>query len=155
MNVTNINCVSRSRERAMRMIQSVWIVTLSLLLGCAALPARPQAPYLTVPYPINDVQRAAADAVTVYGFQLNSSNASKREETELRYLEGTRPRTQGVSCSPGGETILVWLEQYRSEVTRIWIHTAIASFGAACQRNWNQNVIEELQKALQDSKYVH
>ena len=84
----------------------------------------------------DDVQKAAANALVVKGFDI------KKEEP--LYVEGARPRTLGVLAA---ETVGVWLESLGPTRTRVRIETTKPAVGFG-HKDWDAPVLEEMEKAL-------
>jgi glucose/arabinose dehydrogenase len=84
----------------------------------------------------DDVQKAAANALVMTGFEI------KKEEP--LYVEGARPRTLGVLAA---ETVGVWLESLGPARTRVRIETAKSAVSIG-QKNWDAAVLEEMEKTL-------
>ena len=90
--------------------------------------------------PIEKVQKAAVDALTVTGFDIK-----KQEPT---YVEGYRPRKVGVLVGSGGETVRVWLVAQAPDKTEVKVKTAKTFVGGAGQKNWDAKVMDEITKTL-------
>jgi hypothetical protein len=116
------------------------VAMLVLSIGCSATPIKPGLPQTSFQRPIEEVQKAAVNALPVFGFEVQ-----KQERT---YVEGYRSRTWGLFCSPGGETAGVWLEETGTNQVNVAIHTAKSAFGIACQKDWSQSIRDEMQKNL-------
>ena len=116
------------------------LAVLFLMVGCSATPIKPGLPMTSFQRPIEEVQKAAVNALPVFGFEVQ-----KQERT---YVEGFRSRTWGFFCSPGGETAGIWLDETGTNQVNVAIHTAKSTFGIACQKDWSQNIRDEMRKNL-------
>jgi hypothetical protein len=118
---------------------TVVFVTLSFA-GCSSTPIKPQEGAVVFGKPLAVVQKASVDALVVTGFDIQRS--------EPQYVEGYRPRRVGLFVGSGGETVGIWLEPIDNSKTRVRVDTARTFAGGAGQRNWNEPVLEELDKTL-------
>ncbi len=118
------------------------VMTAGLLLaGCASTPKAKDAKSSAVyPQPIEKVQKAAVDALTVIGCEIK-----KQDPT---YVEGFRPHKVGAFVGSGGETVGVWLASQGPEQTEVKVTTAKSFVGAAGQKKWDDEVLAELSKSL-------
>ncbi len=133
-NPMNINAFDR--------VIFIIILALVLLPGCASTPTIPeQTPGVVFEQPLNKSQKAAIDALVVLGFDINKQ--------EPNYVEGFRPRKIGFFVGSGGETIGVWLESLGESRTKVIVDTAKSFVGIVGQRNWNEQVYQEMKKSLQ------
>lgn len=110
------------------------------LAGCSATPTRPETPGVIFQKPTDVVQKAAVNALTVTGFEIKKS--------EPLYVEGARPRAMGLFIGSGGETAGVWLESLGPSRTRVRIDTAKSMVGIAGQKNWDNDILAEMEKSL-------
>lgn len=94
----------------------------------------------TVSYPIEAVKKAAADALTVIGCEIK-----KNEDT---YVEGVRTRKIGAFVGSGGETVSVKLAAAGDGKTSVDVRTKKTFVGGAGQKNWDQQVVDEITKEL-------
>jgi len=115
--------------------------------GCSAAPAEKEAQGsatptkqevkgIVFPRTADDVQKAAANALVVKGFEI--------QKEEPLYVEGARPRTLGILAA---ETVGVWLESLGPSRTRVRIETAKSAVNIG-QKNWDAAVLEEMERAL-------
>jgi len=86
------------------------------------------------------VQKAALDSLIVAGFEI--------QKTEPLYVEGSRPHRVGLAVGSGGETVGVWLEPLGDSRTGVRVDTARSLLGIAGQRNWNDDILNEMSKSL-------
>jgi len=125
---------------------TILLFTAPALAGCSAAPAEKQARSVATPakneatgvvFPrtADDVQKAAANALVMTGFEITKE--------EPLYVEGAR-RALGVLPA---ETVGVRLESLGPARTRIRIETAKALVGIG-QKDWQAPVLEEMEKAL-------
>lgn len=110
------------------------------LSGCSSTPVRPEGHPIVFAQPAAVVQKAAADALVVKGFDIT--------KTQPLYVEGYRPRRIGLLVGSGGETVGVWLEPVEGHRTRVQVDTARTFAGGAGQRNWDDAVLEEMERSL-------
>ena len=110
------------------------------LAGCAAIPVKPGFDDTVFQQPAPVVQRAAIDALIATGFDIT--------ESEPLYAEGYRPRKRDSGTSCGGETVGIWLEAVEPSKTGVRVATAMSSYGIMCQKSWNGEILDEMQKAL-------
>jgi hypothetical protein len=115
-------------------------ILVAVLSACSATPSRPDIPGLVFQKPAEAVQKAALDALVSTGFDV--------QKTELLYVEGSRPRRVGLVIGSGGETAGIWLEPIGSERTRVRVSTAKTLLGIAGQRNWDDAILNEMEKTL-------
>lgn len=114
---------------------------LALMAGCASTPKATDAKVSAVfQQPIDKVQKASVDALTVTGFTIK-----KQEPT---YVEGSRPRKMGLFVGSGGETLGVWLAAQAPDKTEVKVKTAKTFAGRAGQKDWDAEVMAEITKAL-------
>ncbi|HEY3303178.1 MAG TPA: hypothetical protein VGL70_06545 [Candidatus Binatia bacterium] len=136
---------------------TILLFTVIAVAGCSATPAKQDAQGAAAPskqepqetptptkqgtqgivFPrtIDDVQKAAANALVMTGFEI------KKEEP--LHVEGAR-RALGVLPA---ETVGVRLESLGPNRTRVRIETAKSLVGIG-QKNWDAAVLEEMEKTL-------
>jgi hypothetical protein len=104
--------------------------------GYAATPAKTEPQGIVFQRSADDVQKAAANALVVKGFEI--------KKDEPLYVEGAKPRTLGVLAA---ETVGVRLESLGPSRTRVVIVTTkpAVSFGL---KDWDAPVLEEMEKSL-------
>jgi hypothetical protein len=102
----------------------------------APTPAKQDAQGIVFPRTADDVQKAAANALVVKGFEI--------QKEEPLYVEGVRSRALGVLTA---ETVGVWLESLGPTRTRVRIETAKSAVSIG-QKNWDAAVLEEMEKSL-------
>jgi hypothetical protein len=130
---------SMTTLKAMHILALGGLIT--LMAGCASTPQAKDAKVSAVfQHPIEKVQKASVDALTVTGFDVK-----KQEPT---YVEGTRPRKIGFFVGSGGETVGVWLAAQAPDKTEVKVTTATTLAGRLGQKDWNNEVIAELTKTL-------
>ena len=113
----------------------------ALVAGCASTPVARDATSMTVfQQPIEQVQKAAVDALVVTGF-----NVAKQE---LTYVEGFRPRKIGLFVGSGGETVGIWLASQGPNKTEVRVDTAKSFVGIVGQKNWDAEILNEMTKSL-------
>lgn len=122
------------------MIVLMLLLVVVVLAGCAATPTRPEGEGVIFQKPVDVVQKAAVDAIVVMGFDVKKSDAL--------YVEGYRPRKIGIVVGSGGETIGVWLESLEPSKTRVHVSTAKSFAGVLGQKNWDAEVLAEMEKIL-------
>lgn len=129
----------------MKTLNTMRILALGILMvlmaGCVSTPRATDAKASAVfQQPVDKVQKATVDALTVTGFDIK-----KQEPT---YVEGFRPRKVGFFLSSGGETVGVWLIAQAPDKTEVRVNTAKSSFGIAGQKNWDAEILDEMRKSL-------
>jgi hypothetical protein len=126
--------------------RSSWALLAALVLGASlahaedksAVPAR--EPNFVFDQPAEKVQRAAVDALVVLGCEINKQEAA--------YVEGKRKRKIGAFVGSGGETLRVWLDAAQPDKTPVRVGTDKTFVGGAGQKNWDDEIIAEMKKAL-------
>ena len=111
-----------------------------LTAGCASTPKMPSGVSTVFGKPSAVVQKAALDSLIVAGFEI--------QKTEPLYVEGSRPHRVGLVVGSGGETVGVWLEPLGDARTGVRVDTAKSLLGIAGQRNWNDDILNEMSKSL-------
>jgi len=101
----------------------------------APTPAKPGAQGIVFRRTADDVQKAAANALVMTGFEVTKE--------EPLYVEGAR-RALGILPA---ETVGVRLESLGPSRTRVRIETAKSAISIG-QKNWDAAVLEEMEKAL-------
>lgn len=123
------------------LVQTILLVTaLALVAGCASTPVGSAIPQAVFQQSIENVQKAAVDALVVTGFDVTKE--------EPAYIEGFRPRKMGFFVGSGGETVGVWLTQQGPNKTMVKIDTAKSFFGMAGQKAWDTEILNEMRKLL-------
>ena len=125
-------------RHALAVIISVFIVV--AVAGCAATPSRPESPGVVFQKTSDVVQKAAIDALVVTGFDIQKS--------EPLYVEGFRPHKVGFFVGSGGETVGIWIEPLGSSSTRVRVDTAKSLVGIVGQKNWDTEILAEMEKTL-------
>jgi len=97
---------------------------------------------LTVTFdkPIEEVQKAAVDALTVVGVTLS------KQEPNL--VEGKRKNKVGFMVGSGGEVLSVALTSLEAGKTQAKVRTTKTFVGRAGQKVWDQPILEEMSKVL-------
>jgi hypothetical protein len=125
-------------QSSMVLLASLAVV---LCAGCASTPEANDAKVSGVfDQPVEQVQKAAVDALVVTGFKVNKEQSG--------YVEGFRPRKVGLFVGSGGETVGVWLMALGPDRTEVRVKTAKSFAGRAGQKNWDDEVLAELSKSL-------
>ena len=116
-------------------------MSLALMAGCASTPVASDATPTTVfQQPVEQVRKAAMDALVVTGFDI-----TKQEPT---YVEGFRPRKVGFFVGSGGETVGVWLTAQGPNTTEVKVDTAKSLAGIVGQKNWDTEILSEMTQSL-------
>lgn len=118
------------------------MVLICSLTACATTTGKPGE--IEYNKPLNVVKQAGMDAMAVNGFEVTQNNAT--------YIEGHRPRTLGLFCTPGGETAGIWLEQKSQSRTRVRINSEKSFLGKLCQRDWTEPILGEMENSLGQGK---
>jgi hypothetical protein len=108
--------------------------------ACASTPDLPEGSGALFAGPLEKARQGALDALVVLGFDVK-----KQEPT---YVEGFRPRKIGLLVGSGGETVGVWLEPVGEQRTRVRVDTAKSFVGIAGQKNWDAEVLAQMEKTL-------
>jgi hypothetical protein len=112
-----------------------------MFTGCSSVPKADNAKTKAVfNQPQAQVQKAAADALVVTGFDLKKQEAA--------YVEGYRPRKVGVFVGSGGETVGIWLTALAPDKTEVKLVTAKTMVGRAGQKSWDAEVLAAMTKTL-------
>jgi len=111
------------------------------LAGCASAPSGgSSATNVSFDYPAATVQKAAVNALSVTGFDIQKSDPG--------YVEGFRPRKVGLFVGSGGETIGVWIQPVSANRTNAKVETEKSVFGYVGQKNWDDDVIAAMRSSL-------
>lgn len=116
--------------------------------GCATVsttaippaPAPAATPGTMVDYPIEKVQKAALNALTVIGCDIVQQSPV--------YVQGHRPNKIGLLVGSGGEDVRVWLSAVDAQKTSMKVKTAKSFAGIAGQKNWDKAVVDEIMAEL-------
>jgi hypothetical protein len=128
-----------TNRRIIRLTAALVLIA-PLLVACASAPDLPQAPGVVFARPVEKTRQGAVDALVVLGFDVK-----KQEPT---YVEGFRPRKVGLLVGSGGETVGIWLEPGGEQRTRVRVDTAKSFVGIAGQKNWDAEVLAQMEKTL-------
>jgi hypothetical protein len=116
------------------------ILVAVLAAGCSASVSRPEGEGVVFGAPLARTQEAATNALAVHGFDI--------KKQESGYIEGTRPRKVGLFVGSGGETVGVWMDSVGNDRTRVLVKTGKSVVGIAGQRTWDDKIIAEMTKEL-------
>ena len=120
------------------------LVALSLglmfLAGCSSTPSGDSAKSVTLDYPAAAVQKAAIEALTTNGCDIQKSDAG--------YVEGFRSHKAGLMVGSGGETIGVWIVPAGDNKTTAKVETSKSLLGIAGQKDWDDEVIAAMRDSL-------
>jgi len=115
-----------------------------MILLVAATPVALADKYdgMTVTFdkPLAAVQKAAVDALTVVGVDV--------KKQEPNYVEGKRGHKVGVFVGSGGEVLSVALTAVGPDNTEAKVRTTKTFVGRMGQKFWDQDVVNEMAKAL-------
>ena len=129
------------RGSAYTAVTTIPLALILVLVGCTASPKKPsEVRAVLFDQPVSNVRTAAENALVVTGFKI-----TKREEF---YLQGTRPRKVGLFVGSGGEAVGVWLRADAPDRTRVLVTTDKTFAGYAGQRNWDDEILEEMRRDL-------
>ena len=95
---------------------------------------------VTFDKPMAAVQKAAVDALTVVGVDIKKQDPN--------YVEGKRSRKVGVFVGSGGEVLSVALTAVTPDTTQAKVRTNKTFVGRMGQKVWDQDVVNEMAKAL-------
>jgi len=116
-------------------------VAMLALAGCASAPSGgSSATNVSFDYPAAAVQKAAVNALSVTGFDIQKS--------ESGYVEGFRPRKVGLLVGSGGETVGVWILPVNANRTNAKVETEKSLVGIVGQKNWDDEVIAAMRTSL-------
>ena len=122
-------------------VTAILFISAVMLVGCASTPKKPvETSGVVFQQPVEQTRKASVDALVVLGFDV--------KKKEGFYTEGYRPRKVGVFVGSGGETVGIWLEPLGQDQTRVLVKTATTLAGRAGQKNWDKEVLAEMEKAL-------
>lgn len=122
---------------------STLIASLAVMLciGCGSFPKESEAKSkASFQQPIERVQKAAADAMAVTGFEI--------KKQEPGHIEGVRSRKAGVFVGSGGEKVGVWLTTLTPDRTEVKVKTNKSFAGRAGQKDWDTEIIAEMTRSL-------
>jgi hypothetical protein len=116
-------------------------VAMLTLAGCASAPSGgSSATNVSFDYPAAVVQKAAVNALSVTGFDIQKSDPT--------YVEGFRPRKVGLFVGSGGETVGVWIQPVSASKTTAKVETEKSLVGIVGQKNWDDEVIDAMRSSL-------
>jgi hypothetical protein len=116
-----------------------------LCTGCASTPKQsPGLRGVLFNSSLEETQKAAIDALMIKGFDITKSDST--------YVEGFMPRKFGLAVGSGGETVGIWLEPRGADATEVRVDTAKSLVGIVGQKNWDQEVVFEMQKILREKQ---
>lgn len=122
-------------------VAPILFIAAVILVGCASVPKKPaETSGVVFQQPVEQTRKTSINALVVLGFDV------KKEEGF--YIEGYRPRKVGFFVGSGGETVGIWLEPLGQDQTRVLVKTATTLAGRAGQKNWDNEVLAEMEKAL-------
>jgi hypothetical protein len=131
-------------NQVMKKLSGIVALTFCLasLAGCSATPTKPNDTVPSVVYdkPESVVQKAAIDALVANGFEIKTTQAD--------YIEGSRPHKMGLVVGSGGESAGVWLTAIGTAKTSVKVDTAKSVLGIAGQKNWNTEILAEMDKSV-------
>jgi len=105
-----------------------------------ALAARYDGVTVSFDKPVEQVQKAAVDALTTVGVEI------KKQEPTV--VEGKRKNKVGLMVGSGGEILTVTLTSLEPGKTQAKVRTTKTFVGRAGQKVWDQPVLEEMAKVL-------
>jgi len=113
---------------------------LAACLSTAAVAGGYDGVTVTFDKPVEQVQKAAVDALTVIGVNI------KKQEPTL--VEGKRKNKMGAFVGSGGEVLSVTLAAVDAGKTSAKIRTTKTFVGRAGQKVWDQSILDEMNKVL-------
>jgi len=116
------------------------LALLFVVVAPAALAEKYDGVTITFDKPIEDVQKAAVDALTTVG-----APPSKQEPN---FVEGKRKNKMGMMVGSGGEMLSVALTSVETGKTQAKVRTTKTFVGRAGQKVWDQQILEEMAKVL-------
>ncbi len=120
---------------------TLFLITVTIV-SCASTPKKPEVSSgIVFDQSLEKARQAVIDTLVVTGFDIK-----KQEDF---YIEGFRPRKFGLVVGSGGETVGVWLESLDENRTKVLVKTAKSLAGIVGQKNWDENILNELRKTIQ------
>lgn len=113
---------------------------LIMLAGCSSTPSGSSAVSVAFDYPATAVQKAAVDALTVVGCDI--------EKSDTGYVQGFRSHKVGVFVGSGGETIGVWIVPVSDAKATAKVETSKSLVGIVGQKDWDTEVIDAMRTSL-------
>ncbi len=122
---------------------SIPFLFILVLNACGTPPvkATPDMKGLSLSSPPDKVHKAALDALAAIECEINTNTAPS-------YVDCKRPNKVGLAVGSGGETISVYIEAKSATSSEVKVNTAKSFVGFAGQRNWDDQVISEIEKSL-------
>jgi len=122
--------------------RSFSLLTMILLVAATPVALADKYDGMTVTFdkPLAAVQKAAVDALTVVGVDV--------KKQEPNYVEGKRGHKVGVFVGSGGEVLSVALTAVGPDKTEAKVRTTKTFVGRMGQKVWDQDVVNEMAKAL-------
>jgi hypothetical protein len=127
-----------SRRRALR--AALPAIALILAAGTVAAADKYDGMVVTFDKPVEQVHKAAVDALTVVGVDIKKDEAT--------FVEGKRKNKVGAFVGSGGEVLSVALTAVDGGKTEAKIRTTKTFVGRAGQKVWDQQVADEMAKSL-------
>jgi hypothetical protein len=123
-----------------RMVRAA-LPAIALMLSASVVAAdKYDGMVVTFDKPVEEVHKAAVDALTVVGVEI------KKDEATL--VEGKRKNKMGAFVGSGGEVLSVALTAVDGSKTEAKIRTTKTFVGRAGQKVWDQQVADEMAKSL-------
>jgi hypothetical protein len=116
------------------------LAMLFVIAAPAAFAEKYDGVTVTFDKPIAEVQKAAVDALTTVG-----APPSKQEPN---FVEGKRKNKMGLMVGSGGEVLSVALTSLDAGKTQAKVRTTKTFVGRAGQKVWDQQILDEMTKAL-------
>lgn len=119
------------------------LIALLATTACGTPPvkATPEMKGKTFSAPSDKVFSAVIKAFEVVECTVNTNNGTN-------YADCKRPNKVGLFVGSGGETISAYVEGKSAKETEVKVNTAKSFVGYAGQRNWDEDVLAEIEKAL-------
>jgi hypothetical protein len=116
------------------------VAALAVAGGCASSGLEgDRASEAVFEQPIEQVQRAAVDALLGAGFDVAMQSPT--------YVEGYRPRRMGRFVG-GGETVSVWLSPQSRAKTGVRVDAARSMVGLSGQSSWDGYILRQMDRSL-------
>jgi hypothetical protein len=122
--------------------RSFGLLTMILFVAAAPVALADKYEGMTVTFdkPMAAVQKAAVDALTTVGVDVKKQDPN--------YVEGKRSHKVGVFVGSGGEVLSVALTAVTPDKTQAKVVTTKTFVGRMGQKVWDQDVVNEMAKAL-------
>src|SRR5688572_15944037 len=126
------------KKNLLNRLLAAYLVVTALVFSPLALADKYDGVTVTFDQPIEVVQKAAVDALTVVGVTI--------DKQEPALIAGKRKNKMGFMMGSGGEILSVALTVINENKTEAKIRTTKTFVGRAGQKVWDQTIIDEMNK---------